>query len=148
MAGSRFRSEKLQLKQNPDGLGVTYDLKALRLLIKESRVQELSEEISGILKADWLEPGHAGKLKGKLMFGASQLWGMVGRAFLLAISERQYAKTFDPQRSSTLGPALSLALRSWLKLLKSGPPREINPLRPAPSDVVLFTDGYTPDQRK
>jgi hypothetical protein len=146
--GAAFDQKKLQLKQNPDVLGVTYDLKALRLLIKESRIKELTEEIEAILSSEMLEPGHAGKLKGKLMFGASQLWGKVGRAFLLAISERQYMKNFDPSKTAVLGPALTLALKSWLKLLRTGPPREINPLRPAPSDVVLFTDGYTPDQRK
>jgi hypothetical protein len=111
-------------------------------------VEELSSEIQAILDSNFLEPGHAGKLKGKLMFGASQLWGKVGRAFLLAISERQYSKLFDPAKHFVRGTALELSLKCWLKLIKNGPPREINPLRPAPSDVVLFTDGYTPDQRK
>ena len=73
-------------------LGVTYNFMFMTLEIKEARKAELSEEIRAILDADHLDPGHAGKLKGKLMFAASQLWGKVGRAFLLAISERQYMK--------------------------------------------------------
>ena len=41
-----------------------------------------------------------------------------------------------------------LSLNQWVKLIDTGPPREINCVKPDPSDVVLFTDGYTPDQRK
>ena len=52
----------------------------------------MTAEIQGILSSDVLDPGTAGKLKGKLMFGASQLWGKVGRAFLRVISERQYMR--------------------------------------------------------
>jgi len=33
-------------------------------------------------------------------------------------------------------------------LISNGPPREITELRPAPAQVIIFTDGYTPDQRK
>eukprot|EP00971_Amphidinium_carterae_P246359 4893121-Amphidinium_carterae.1 len=58
--------------------------------VKESRRRELLAEIGDILKRDRLEPGHAGKLKGKLLFASSQLWGRVGRAFLRPLSERQY----------------------------------------------------------
>ena len=36
------------------------------------------------------------------MFGASQLWGKVGRAFLRVISERQYAR-HPPDGSFSLG---------------------------------------------
>ena len=72
-------------------LGITYELDRLILPIKEGRKEDLTAEILSILEAGFLEPGHAGKLKGKLMFAASQLWGKVGRAFLLAISERQYS---------------------------------------------------------
>ena len=47
--------------------------------------------ISDILRCKALAPGHAGNLKGKLTFAASQLWGKVGHALLLALSNRQYA---------------------------------------------------------
>ena len=106
-----------------DILGVTYDLANMRILIKAARKQELISEINSILEANVLEPGHAGKLKGKLMFGASQLWGKVGRAFLRTMSERQYAKGFDPLRTADVGPALVAALRQWIKLIQAGPPR-------------------------
>ena len=131
-----------------DILGITYDLSQLLLLIKESRKKDLIEEIEAILEADILEPGHAGKLKGKLMFAASQLWGKVGRAFLLAISERQYSKTLSKEQKAVLGTALEQALKQWLRLVNNGPPRELKPVIVAKADVVIFTDGFFPDPRR
>ena len=92
--GAQFDVKKLQFGNEVDILGVTYDLVNFILKIKQSRKEEITEEINAIVKVGFLEPGRAGKLKGKLMFGASQLWGKVGRAFLLAFSERQYGKKF------------------------------------------------------
>jgi hypothetical protein len=146
--GAQFDKSKLQFSSQLDILGVTYDLELLILKIKESRKQEIAEEIARILELGFLEPGHAGKLKGKLTFGASQFWGKVCRAFLLAFSERQFAKSYDPAKHSALSPALVLSLGQWVKLILKGPPREITLLRPAPADVVIYTDGFTPDARK
>ena len=146
--GAQFDAKKLQLGQEVDILGITYDLINFILKIKDSRKAEIVDEIRSIVELGFLEPGRAGKLKGKLMFGASQLWGKVGRAFLLALSERQYARGYDPAKHAALGQPLLLALSQWSKLISNGPPREITELRPAPSQVVIFTDGYTPDQRK
>ena len=141
--GAAFDLKKLQFGPVVDILGVTYDLPEFKLRIKSSRKEEIVDEIEMIKKSGFLEPGRAGKLKGKLMFGASQLWGKVGRAFFLAISERQYARGYDPAKHAGLSPSILLALNQWIKLISNGPPREINPCKPAPSDVVLFTDGYT-----
>ena len=79
--GAQFEEKKLQLSSSPVILGVTYNLDLMILEIKKERKEELLESIDGILSAGSLDPGTAGKLKGKLMFGASQLWGKVGRAF-------------------------------------------------------------------
>ena len=141
--GAQFDQKKLQLAHDPTILGVTYDLENMKLLIKESRKEDLIEELTAISKTKLLSPGQAGKLKGKLMFGASQLWGKVGRAFLRAFSHRQYGK---PDCDS-LDHALEFAVNQWITLISKGPPREIGDLTPRPSDVVIFTDGYTPDQR-
>ena len=71
--GALFDQKKLQISQSPGILGVTYNLEAMFLEIKPDRRTDLIEELDEILEADVLEPGLAGKLKGKLMFGASQL---------------------------------------------------------------------------
>ena len=87
--GAKFDAKKLQLCSDPTILGVTYDLQAMCLRIKPSRKEELLDEIDSIVASGLLPPGQAGKLRGKLMFGASQLWGKIGRAFLRVLSERQ-----------------------------------------------------------
>jgi hypothetical protein len=98
--GVMYDQKKLQLGQLVDILGITYDFSELILRIKAGRKEELFEEIKWILESGLLEPGHAGKLKGKLMFADSQLWGKVGRAFLLAISERQYSKSLGKDQKA------------------------------------------------
>ncbi|CAL1134601.1 unnamed protein product [Cladocopium goreaui] len=90
-----------------------------------------------------LSPGQAGKLRGKLMFGASQLWGKIGRAFLRALSERQYTRS--PETGLNL--ALKLALKQWELLIDHGPPRPITASGARPADYVIFTDGSFPDQK-
>ena len=144
--GAHFDQKKLQLSRSPVILGVTYDLDEMVLLIKEDRKKELLSEIDQILDTGLLDPGSAGKLKGKLMFGASQLWGKVGRAFLRSISERQYARS-PLEDSFRIDEALDLSLRQWRKLIEAGPPRPIELKKNRWADVVIFTDGFTPDPR-
>ena len=119
--GAKFDQKKLQLCRDPTILGITYDLKELCLKIKPSRKEELLEEIEAILSSELLPPGQAGKLRGKLMFGSSQLWGKIGRAFLRSLSERQYTRV--PR--SDLNKAIKLSLVKWQELVSEGPPRPI-----------------------
>ena len=87
------------------------------------------------------------------MFAASHLGGKVGRAFLLAISERQY---FKPPKSIgrskeyviPLGKALEQSLRQWMRLIEFGPPRQLKRAAPSKADIVVFTDGFFPDPRR
>jgi len=139
--GAQFDPKKLQMCSDPTILGVTYDLKNMLLKIKLSRKTEILEEIDAILDSHLLPPGLAGKLRGKLMFGASQLWGKIGRAFLRALSERQYTKF----NQAVLNPAIVLALQQWKWLINEGPPRPILESKPKVADYVLFTDGSYPD---
>ena len=147
MLGASFDAKKLQIARQPTILGVTYNLEDWVLEIKGDRKRDLTEEIQSILKAGALDPGHAGKLKGKLMFGASQLWGKIGRAFFRVISERQYARVATDDRFA-LDPPLVAALNQWLKLVQEGPPRTIDVVAHKRADSVLFTDGFSPDPRE
>ena len=60
------------------------------LRFKEGKMEEFFGVIKLILVSGLPVPGHAGELKGKLMLAASQFWVKFGRAFLLAISVRQF----------------------------------------------------------
>ena len=145
--GAKFDQKKLQLSRSPTILGVTYNLEEFVLEIKEDRKKDLIEEIDQIIQSGHLDPGTAGKLKGKLMFGASQLWGKVGRAFLRVISERQYARSPVSEDGFIVDEALKFALEHWRHLIHAGPPRPIEVRKLKKPDVVLFTDGFTPDPR-
>ena len=94
LLGARFDQKQFQISTKPVILGVTYNLEEFVLEIKEERKAELKDQIDSILKAGELDPGTAGRLKGKVMGGASQLWGKVGRAFFRALLERHYLKHF------------------------------------------------------
>jgi len=144
--GAQFDQKKLQLSSSPTILGVTYNLELMQLEIKKERREDLLDEIDSVLKSGLLDPRSAGKLKGKLIFGASQLWGKVGRAFLRSISERQYCK-FPASGEFKLGRALEESLRQWRKLVDGGPPRPTDVAHERLSDAVIFTDGFTPDPR-
>ena len=128
--GAKFDQKKLQLSSDPTILGVTYNLRLMQLEIKEDRRRDLLEEIDCILQSGFLDPGSAGKLKGKLMFGASQLWGK-----------------FPPSSEFKLDPQLVESLAQWRKLIDCSPPRPIDLARERLTDVVIFTDGFTPDPR-
>ena len=145
--GAKYDQKKLQLSKSPAILGVTYNLEQMQLEIKPERKAELIEELDQVLQTKLLDPGAAGKLKGKLMFGASQLWGKVGRAFLRAISERQYMRIAASDSLFKVDLPLELALRHWRMLVEEGPPRTIDASGPKKADVVVFTDGFTPDPR-
>ena len=129
----------------PTILGVTYDLDQYLLKIKKSQKKELFDEISMILEHEELSPGQAGKLRGKLMFGASQLWGKIGRAFLRALSDPQYSRKTS---ATALTPALLYSLYKWRTLVMHGPPRPIPSSGPRKTDVVIFTDGSAPSTNR
>lgn len=145
--GAKFDQKKLQLSTEPTILGVTYKLDQMQLEIKAERREEITQKIEAIVKAGTLDPGSAGKLKGKLMFGALQLWGKVGRAFLRVISERQYLG-FPIGSEFKLDRPLLESLLHWKKLVNEGPPRPIKSASAKLVDAVIFTDGFTPDPRK
>jgi hypothetical protein len=141
--GVKFDQKKLQAGQQLEILGVGYDLQLGVLHIKDKRKVELSDEINQALRERKLSSGQAAKLKGKLMFAASQFWGRTGRAFLLALSERQYSRS---ERVALCRP-LELALRQWLDILQEGRPRPLAAPEEKSVQSAVFTDGWAPDPR-
>ena len=128
----------------PEILGVEFDLDEMMIRMKEGRKTELLEEINEIERSGILLPGHAGKLKGKLMFGASQLYGKLGRAALRSISERQY-EVNAVRFSNALTPPIKSSFKIWKKLIRSGRPRAILADQSQHADAFFFTDASTGD---
>ena len=104
--GADYSKKKVQLSTAPTILGVKYNLPEDELEVTEQRKKDLKEEIEGVLREGELTSGHAAKLKGKLMFAASVLWGKVGRAFLRALSERQCTNVRETRTNEAIEEAL------------------------------------------
>ena len=124
----------------PELLGVIIDLDRHEAQIKPKRRELLLGEINAILEPSCrkLSPGQASKLRGKLQFTTSTLFGRTGRAYMRALAERQYE---NAKRGLAINEAIEEALRGWLHILENGRPRPI-PDRPGgPADAVIFTDG-------
>ena len=104
-----------------DQLGmITYNFNEGLLMVTETRRAALTFEIVNILSRGSLSPAAAAKLRGRLGFVASHLFGRHGRRVLLALSERQYSRS----GSCDLTDPLRQALRMWLLLLhKNATPR-------------------------
>ncbi|MEE3326727.1 MAG: hypothetical protein VX252_05305 [Myxococcota bacterium] len=144
IAGCDYDNEKRYVGRHPTILGVTYDLVAMLLQIKESRKEELIGIIEGIKRSERLTPGEAAKIKGKLGFAASHFWGKIGRCFMRCLSERQYCRSFR----SDLNDAIKICLDEWMKIIKEVKPRSIDYAGGEDVDAVIYTDGYFPDHRK
>ena len=113
-------------------------------------------DIKQILSYGQLNPGQAAKLRGRLGFSQSLLFGKMGRALLQPLAQRQYSKRLG--RSRPLTEDLSDTLSWWITAIENAPPRSIPYRMAKPSvcysdacgaghiAVTIFVDGtrYTP----
>lgn len=150
--------------KTPDPLGVSFDLDSWQVKVKPDRRKELIEEIDHITHSRMLHPGHASKLRGKLFFLTSALFGRIGRAFMKPLAERQYADVGKPVRGRAryqdftkqqaydpdlaLGEVLSEALATWRQIIQNGQPRPIPEKRSGPAGAVPCSDGAGPTEEE
>ncbi|CAE7645183.1 unnamed protein product [Symbiodinium necroappetens] len=142
LLGPSFDQKKLQVSFLPVVLGVTFNLEDFLLEIKEERKAELVEPIDAILDSGTLDPGTAGTCSDQASSGAKSV-----ELSSVPLSERQYSKDLSGDRMD-LNEALKRSLIYWRGLIEFGPPKEISLRASKRSDIVIFTDGFTPDQRK
>ena len=121
-----------------------YNLEKLILQVKPKRKEELLETIAEFLNTNYLEAAQAAEFKGKLASADSQFLGRAGRAFTLALSERQYQRSLQQD----LTRPLRLALMQWREVLTAGRPRSLSPELEVDVEVAIFADGCFPDYRK
>lgn len=105
--------------------------------ILPSRLAGLQDDIQAIIAANWLRPGHAARLRGKLGFALVAAFGRFGRAQLSAIKRRQYA---SGGKNFQLSAVLRAQLEWWLVHLRSLPGRGV-PRSPAEKFLVAYSDG-------
>ena len=119
------------------GAEITFDTSHLRACLPARRRTDLMNDIRQILAYNQLNPGQAAKLRGRLGFSQSLLFGKVGRALLQPLTQRQYSKATG--RGRPLSDELSEALRWWLGALECAPPRSIPYVIVKP--VLVYTDA-------
>ena len=119
------------------GADVTLGANHVSAPLPPNRKNDLLNDIKQIRTYNQLNPSQAAKLRGRLGFSQSLLFGKVGRAMLQPLTQRQYSRL--PGRSHPLSPELSDALQWWESALTNAPPRSVphRVLKP----VLVYTDA-------
>ena len=84
---------------------------------------DLSHDIREVLRRDQLSPAQAAKLRGRLGWAQSLLFGRFGRAHLAPLTERQYS--LNPSSRQALNSDIRCTLQWWLEMLRSPTPRKV-----------------------
>ena len=106
-----------------------------RVFNTAARVEELDAEIERVAAAGHIIQSEAQRLRGRMQFAEGQLYGRTGKRCIKTLKDsacRRQTKLLDHQ---------ILALRLFVKLLKSGKPRELCWDDRAP--IAVFTDHAT-----
>ena len=107
------------------------------MALPERRRGDLINDIRQILLFDQLNPAQAAKLRGRLGFAQSLMFGRVGRALLQPITARQYSRGVG--RKHPLTPELREAPEWWVSCLDTAVPRTT--MFGAPKPVLCYTDA-------
>lgn len=121
-----------------EALGVAFDLsssaKGIAYICNTaSRVDELRAEISSVLEAGSLSSKQAQRLRGRMQFADSQLYGRSGKRCLRTLSDFAECKRFR------LLPKDRLFLELFAELLRQNVPREIKAVEAR--NAVILTDA-------
>eukprot|EP00971_Amphidinium_carterae_P334007 6469077-Amphidinium_carterae.1 len=124
-----------------DTLGVRFDLSGMvgsgRFWVRNlpRRVSSILQELDEIELAGELLPARAARLRGRLGFAGSQLFGRVGKVGLRVLSDRQYGGGFE------LSYHLLESFAWWRKFFELSPARTVELSWSGGPHIQLFTDG-------
>ena len=105
--------------------------------LTEKRKTDYVALLKNILRRNSLSPEAAAKIRGKLGFAQSLMFGKYGRAILHEFSARQYSSMKGP--TFPLSPALVETIQLWVSTLPATKPRTVSLTPPVP--VVIYTDA-------
>ena len=112
-------------------VGVTWSL-------CQDKAERWDEELRQCQKSDVMSAETAGRLCGKLQFGAERVFGRAGRAALRPLVRRQHSS-----EANTLTKRLRSCIRWWRAYLATNPKRSIfwNDRGGHRADVIIYTDA-------
>ena len=121
-----------------EALGVVFNLHAsgsgvCSIYNTEARVQEISAEINRVLEQGHISQVEAQKLRGRMQFAESQLYGRTGKRCISALRD------FSCKRRSTIQERETTFLKLFVNLLKSDTPRQV--FCEGKHSVVIITDA-------
>lgn len=128
-----------------EALGVVFNLRAscsgvCAVYNTEARVQEISTEINRVLEQGHISQVEAQKLRGRMQFAESQLYGRTGKRCICALRD------FSCKRRSKIQEREATFLKLFVNLLKSDTPRQV--FCENKHSVVIITDAcYENDAR-
>ena len=119
------------------GAEITITFKWLTARLPDRKRKDLVNELKQCLVNGQLTPAQAAKLRGRLGFIQSLLFGRTGRALMNAFTARQYSKTKG--RPHPLNDELKLSLNWWVHALQNAEPRRtlLKPTKP----VLVYCDA-------
>ena len=131
-------------KANPFGdcckaLGVLFDValsSSGKIFIRntDERVEELRNDILAVVKDGWILGSKARSLQGRMLFADSQIFGRVGRRCTRVLSK------CSERHKYIFGEDDKFFLKTFVHMLKVGPPREIRSTV-AGEGLMIFTDA-------
>jgi hypothetical protein len=129
-----------------EALGVVFDLKdsgkfVRRISNTASRVEEISEEIRRLLETGFITQSEAQKLRGRMQFAESQIYGRTGKRCIASLRD------FACRRHSKIDDRDATFLKRFLSLLESEEPRVVSVQNDF--SVIIITDAcYERDSRE
>ena len=119
------------------GAAIQINQTSITASLPEKKQRDYIAVLRGILARNSLTPAAAARVRGKLGFAQSLMFGKYGRALLHEFSARQYTSALGPKFPLTV--ELRETITWWADLLPRANPRAVK-LRPPPP-VVVYTDA-------
>ena len=119
------------------GASISFGHEFIEASLPPGRKHALVVDLKAVLSDGKLTPGAAAKLRGRLGYGQSLMFGRMGRAHLAPFTDRQYEKrTWNAWKLNT---ELREVISWWLENIESSAPRRIALRREHP--VIIYTDA-------
>ena len=134
-------SKQQEPTKTPNLLGaeITLTQRWITARLPGRKRKDLINELKQALSNGTLTPAQAAKLRGRLGFSQSLLFGRMGRALLNPLSARQYSKTSG--RFHPLNEQLKQTLEWWIEILRTANPRRTMLTPPKPCVVYCDASG-------